>query len=679
MNSRNTGLRRATFALLHSLLLAACFVEDGGTGPATSSTSSSSSGGTGGTSACTTPADCPGSDGACAVRTCIAGVCGVDLAPAGFLAGAQTSGDCQQVVCDGDGNVTTVADDADVPADGDPCTLDVCTHGVPSHADAPAGTACGANGQLACDGHGTCVGCAQDADCGVSTACASYACDTVSGLCTVSYVPSGQGDPGGQTTGDCRALVCNGSGGTLSIADDADAPDDGNPCTIDGCATGQPVHTPESAGAACGNGFLCDGAGQCQACLADADCGASSACATRACVGGTCVTTFVPSGQGDPGGQVAGDCQRLVCDGSGGSISIADDTDVLDDGNPCTADACVAGVPSHALLAAATPCGPGLECDAAGACVGCLMDVECGADTACATHHCQSGTCVTDDTPSGMGDPGGQIAGDCKKIVCNGLGGTTTVPDDTDVPDDGNPCTQDTCSGGAVQHVPVASGTSCGAGLVCNGTTCAAGCVIGGAFFAPDAVDPANVCQVCAPSVSTSAWSARADGTGCDDGNACTQTDTCQNGACVGQSPVVCPPPADAQCTNAGQCDPTTGQCAYTTKPDFLICSDGDLCTDNDHCQSGFCVHKPAKSTCAPPDVCHLAFACNPSVGCPLPQQASAFPPAPAGTPCASDGNPCTVDQCSGAGSCIHTSAPDGTSCGAGLVCTGGTCVSQGG
>ena len=40
-----------------------------------------------------------------------------------------------------------------------------------------------------------------------------------------------------------------------------------------------------------------------------------------------------------------------------------------------------------------------------------------------------------------------------------------------------------------------------------------------------------------------SAAVAKANGTGCNDGNACTQTDTCQAGTCTGANPVACATP----------------------------------------------------------------------------------------------------------------------------------------
>src|SRR3989442_2683045 len=48
------------------------------------------------------------------------------------------------------------------------------------------------------------------------------------------------------------------------------------------------------------------------------------------------------------------------------------------------------------------------------------------------------------------------------------------------------------------------------------------------------------------------------NGTPCNDGDACTQTDACQNGSCVGANPVVCT--AD-QCHDPGTCNPATSVC----------------------------------------------------------------------------------------------------------------------
>ena len=51
------------------------------------------------------------------------------------------------------------------------------------------------------------------------------------------------------------------------------------------------------------------------------------------------------------------------------------------------------------------------------------------------------------------------------------------------------------------------------------------------------------------------------DGTACSDGSACTRTDVCEAGSCVGANPVPCVAP-DA--CHTATCDPATGTCSTT-------------------------------------------------------------------------------------------------------------------
>src|SRR5262249_29632099 len=93
--------------------------------------------------------------------------------------------------------------------------------------------------------------------------------------------------------------------------------------------------------------------------------------------------------------------------------------------------------------------------------------------------------------------------------------------------DEHNPCRIDNCSNGTCSHTNLANGASCGTGKVCEGAggTCISGCFIGGTVFAAAATNPSNACEVCTPTTSTTAWSNQPNGTTCNDGNACTQTD----------------------------------------------------------------------------------------------------------------------------------------------------------
>src|SRR5262249_25951763 len=89
----------------------------------------------------------------------------------------------------------------------------------------------------------------------------------------------------------------------------------------------------------------------------------------------------------------------------------------------------------------------------------------------------------------------------------------------------------------------------------------------------------------------------------CTDGDACTQSDSCQAGVCVGANPVVCA--ALDQCHDAGVCDRANGTCSNPAKPNCSTCTDGDACTQSDSCQAGGCVG-PNPVVCPPPDQSHL-------------------------------------------------------------------------
>jgi hypothetical protein len=89
------------------------------------------------------------------------------------------------------------------------------------------------------------------------------------------------------------------------------------------------------------------------------------------------------------------------------------------------------------------------------------------------------------------------------------------------------------------------------------------------------ASDQCHVAGVCDPTTGQCTNPSVGDGTTCEDGDACTRTDTCRGGSCDGGDPVVCS--ASDQCHEAGVCDPYTGQCSDPAKPDGSTCdADGD-------------------------------------------------------------------------------------------------------
>jgi hypothetical protein len=112
------------------------------------------------------------------------------------------------------------------------------------------------------------------------------------------------------------------------------------------------------------------------------------------------------------------------------------------------------------------------------------------------------------------------------------------------------------------------------------------------------------------PCTDINVCGAAGDGTSCEDGNPCTQLDTCQSGTCTGANPLVCA--ASDQCHVAGTCSMATGVCSSPAKANGSVCNDSNPCTQADACQSGACAGSvvPEGTACSG-GVCH-AGACTP-------------------------------------------------------------------
>ncbi|MEZ4307779.1 MAG: lamin tail domain-containing protein [Polyangiaceae bacterium] len=587
---------------------------------------------------CILATDCPGTDDECQMRTCTAGVCGVDFTAMGTAVAAQTGGDCQQIVCDGNGGTTSIADDADLPNDNEECTSDSCVAGAPTFTDVSAGTTCGASG--VCDGNGSCVGCTVATDCpGTDDDCKTRTC--TNNTCGFNFAANGT-PVTAQTAGDCKQNVCDGAGNTVSQNDNADLPaDDGNQCTDQACNAGTPSFPNSAVDTACtqNGGSFCDGGGACVACNLASQCpGTDDECQTRTCTGNTCGFNFQPAGTMVTA-QTAGDCQVNQCDGAGAVVQAQSNGDVPVDGNQCTDDVCTAGVPSNPPSAANTVCtqNGGAFCDGASACVACNMASQCpGTDDDCQTRTCAGNTCgfnfASNGTPTSS-----QTTGDCKQNVCDGSGGVTTVNFDTDLPVDGNECTGDVCTSGVPSNPGLPLGTTCSqnGGEVCNGSgTCvAAGCSDGVQNGDETDIDCGGSCV-----------------TKCTNGQMCGGGADCASGICSGGVCVECAAPTDCPGTDndcqtrtcnsntcgfsfAGAGTPTSMQTTGDCKQNQCngsggiasVADDADLPVDGNDCTD---------------DVCTAGVPSNPAFT--------------AGASCSSNGG----SVCNGTGTCVECNAP---------------------
>ncbi len=381
----------------------------------------------------------------------------------------------------------------------------------------------------------------------------------------------------------------------------------------------------------CGNGVTETGE-QCDDANTINGDGCDNNCTFTACGNG--ITTA--GEQCDDGNTTNGDCCSATCQAE------ASGNPCPDDGNPCTTEACDgAGACVHAAGNPGALCRPTAgDCDVAETCDGtsptCPPDgfqsssVECRASLgACdPAEHCPgNGPTCPDDAKS---------TAECRAAV-----GPCDAPESCDGVN--NDCPADMLrpatfpcrlSAGACDLTEFCTGT----GIACPGDAKSTAVCrpAAGACDVPESCD--GVSNACPANAFVP------NGTGCNDGNACTSGDQCSGGVCVGAAVSDGTSCNDGNsCTSGDQC--IGGICGGGPRPDGAACDDGNVCTTGDTCAGGICAGSPIGD----------------------------------GTPC-SDGNACTSgDQCIG-GNCTGTALPDGTSCNdpspcmSGGQCTAGVC-----
>ena len=160
-------------------------------------------------------------------------------------------------------------------------------------------------------------------------------------------------------------------------------------------------------------------------------------------------------------------------------------------------------------------------------------------------------------------------------------------------------------------------------------------------------------------------------GSACDDKNACTALDQCDSaGSCLAGKPTAC---TGTDCTTA-TCDPKTGECIASNKPDTTACSDGVECTKPDTCAGGKCKPGPVVCACQTDGECDDKNACT-ADSCSKVNGVCVVSPLPCQKPaCAKDAD-CAKGVCDpGALACVACTE-DGQCGGSTPVCKQGLCV----
>ena len=165
--------------------------------------------------------------------------------------------------------------------------------------------------------------------------------------------------------------------------------------------------------------------------------------------------------------------------------------------------------------------------------------------------------------------------------------------------------------------------------------------------------------------------------TSCDDGDACTEDDHCDAGACTGGKPTTCGD--DNDCTT-DSCEPASG-CVFTNN--VAACDDGDECTSPDQCQAGACVGGPnicgectTTTDCASKEDGNK---CNGTLKCDAGQcvldSATIIECAPPAGPCTTVACNTTSGQCETVNAAAGTACDDGNGCTIGDSCQAGACA----
>jgi hypothetical protein len=501
------------------------------------------------------PTDCTAFDDQCNQGVCdeTADTCMAQAISEGFACDdgqfCTTAEKCVSGVC-GAGSPT------DCSAQDDQCNVGVCDETGDTCLPQPANEGLGCDDALFCTAGEICsagiCGGGGATDCtALDDQCNQGTCDEVSDLCFPLHINEGIAcdDANSCTLSDaCQSGIC--VGGAPPDCDDS------NECTVDTCSVASGcVNAPVPDGNACDD---------------------ANACTTPdKCVSGLCISGPPPDCDDD------NTCTADSCDALAGctSVAVIDGTPCVDD-DLCTAsDACLAGICTG---------GPPPDCDDGNTCTAdaCVTGLGCRNAPIPDTTACDDlNACTTVDF--------------CSLGVCVG-GGAPLACDDLEV------CTDDSCEPliGCVftpNVAPCEEGDLCTVNDICAGGVCTPG--------TPAVCDDLDVCtdDSCDSALGCVTTP---NSLACDDLNACTANDVCADSTCNPGTPVICD---DTNTCTDDSCDPAIG-CIFAVKSDGTFCSDGNACTRFESCQSGTCAGGQPL-TCDDNNVC-TNDSCDSLIGC---------------------------------------------------------------
>ncbi len=466
------------------------------------------------------------------------GFCAFTALPDG-PAPTQTPGNCQKTVCSA-GQAHDEPDDTNVPTGTNPCVIEGCNAGtLVKDTTSKNMDPCTDNGLAGTCADGMCeVPCKTATDCSPAPAnpCVTPSCDASTGFCDFTPVPDGLAPV--QPQGSCEEWTCTAGiiGQTPRAAD--------TPCSYMGNEDG-----------------FCDATGHCSECTMDSECtGNTTDCQHPSCIANVCGTTLVPSVTPTKT-QTTGDCQQVVCDGMGGTMMVADPSDVPAN-TACAAYSCNGGTlvtTPHTGMA----CGTAQTCNSMGQC-GCTTNADC------TLYICQSGACLTS---------------------CTGDGQCLT----------GNYCTSGTCAPKLGNGSTCGTGDQCTSGACVDGFCCSQACAgkCQGCSTARTGQPNGTCATVLSGMADKSGQCVQSPSTSCGFNGTCNGMGdcarwpagtTCSAGQCSGSSLTTY-----TQCDGSGNCGkfPVTTQCpnnfacgsntACATACGVIPYSDG-LCASNAYC-----------------------------------------------------------------------------------------------